>query len=105
MKEQTTFATHHLNSCHPNMPFENCIRKILGCLTQHCDINICAANKLWVYFSWCSNAVKNVLFYSFCTTMLWCNFRKESMQRLHVVYNFGCRALNNLLCRVLVSHQ
>ena len=40
----------------------------------------CAANKLRASFSRCSNAVKNVLFRSFCTPMyasqLWCNFRK-----------------------------
>ena len=39
----------------------------------------CAANKLRASFSRCSNAVKNVLFRSFCTPMyasqLWCNFR------------------------------
>ena len=39
----------------------------------------------------CSNAVKNVLFRSFCTPMyasqLWCNFRKSCMQRLRVAYN------------------
>ena len=38
----------------------------------------CAANKLWASFSRCSNAVKNVLFRSFCTPMyasqLWRNF-------------------------------
>ena len=57
----------------------------------------CAANKLRASFSFCSNAVKNVLFRSFCTPMyasqLWCNFRKSCMQRLRVAYNFGCRAL------------
>ena len=60
----------------------------------------CAANKLRASFSRCSNAVKNVLFRSFCTLMyasqssqLWCNFRKSCMQRLRVAYNFGCRAL------------
>jgi len=48
-------------------------------------------------FSRCSNAVKNVLFCSFCTPMyasqLWCNFRKSYMQTLRVAYNLGCRAL------------
>jgi len=57
----------------------------------------CAANKLRASFSCCSNAVKNVLFLSFCTPMyasqLWCNFRKSCIQRLRVAYNFGCRAL------------
>jgi len=57
----------------------------------------CAANKLRVSFSRCSNTVKNVLFRSFCTPMytsqLWCNFRKSCMQRLRVAYNLGCRAL------------
>ena len=39
----------------------------------------------------CSNAVKNVLFCSFCTSMyasqLWCNFRKSCMQRFgwHII--------------------
>jgi len=70
----------------------------------------CAANKLRASFSRCSNAVKNVLFRSFCTPMyasqLWCNFRKSCMQRLRVAYNFGCRALYNLLWRASVSsHQ
>ena len=48
----------------------------------------CVANKLRASFSRCSNAVKNVLFRSFCTPMyasqLWCNFRKSCMQRLRV---------------------
>jgi len=70
----------------------------------------CAANKLRASFSRCSNAVKNVLFRSFCTPMyasqLWCNFRKSCMQRLRVAYNFGCRALYNLPWRASVSsHQ
>ena len=70
----------------------------------------CAANKLRVSFSRCSNAVKNVLLRSFCTPMyafqLWCNFRKSCMQRLRVAYNFGCRALYNLPWRASVSsHQ
>jgi len=60
----------------------------------------CAANKLRGSFSRCLNAVKNVLFRSFCTPMyapqLWYNFRKSCMQRLRVVCNFGCRALYNL---------
>ena len=58
-------------------------------------------------FSRCSNAVKNVLFRSFCTPMyasqLWWNFRKSCMQRLRVAYNSGCRALYNLPCRTSVS--
>ena len=57
----------------------------------------CAANELRASCPRCSNAVKNVLFRSFCTPMyasqLWCNFRKSYMQRLRVAYNFGCRAL------------
>ena len=70
----------------------------------------CGANKLRASFSRCSNAVKNVLFRSFCTPMyasrLWCNFRKSCMQRLRVAYNFGCRALYNLPWRASVSsHQ
>jgi len=44
----------------------------------------CAANKLQVSFSRCSNAVKNAVFRSFCTPMhalqLWCKFRKSCMQ-------------------------
>ena len=69
----------------------------------------CAANKLRASFSRCSNAVKNLLFRSFCTAMyasqLWCNFRKScmQMQKLHVVYNFWCRALCNLPWRACVS--
>ena len=70
----------------------------------------CAANKLPATFSCCSNAVKNVLFRSFCTPMnasqLWCNFRESCMQRLRVAYNFGCKALYNLPWRASVSsHQ
>ena len=70
----------------------------------------CAANKLRASFSRCWNAVKNVLFRSFCTPMyasqLWCNFRKSCMQRLRVAHNFGCRALYNLPWRTSVSsHQ
>jgi len=70
----------------------------------------CAANKLRASFSRCSNAVKNVLFRSFCTPMyaspLLCNFSSSYMQRLRVTYNFGCRALYNLPWRASVSsHQ
>ena len=72
----------------------------------------CAANKLRASFSQRSNAVKNLVFRSFCTpiyaSQIWCNFRKSCMQRLHVVCNFGCRALYNLpwWSRVTVrSHQ
>ena len=70
----------------------------------------CAANQLRASFSRCSNAVKNVLFPSFCTpiyaSQLWCNFRKSCMQRLRVAYNFGCRARHNLPWRASVSsHQ
>ena len=57
----------------------------------------CAANKLRASFSRCSNAVKNVLFRSFCAptyaSQLWCNFRKSCMQGLRVAYNFECRVL------------
>jgi len=70
----------------------------------------CGANKLGASFSRCSNAIKNVLFRSFCTPMyasqLWCNFRKSCIQRLRVAYNLGCRALYNLPWRASVSsHQ
>ena len=70
----------------------------------------CAANKLRASFPRCSNAVKNVLFRSFCTpvyaSQLWCSFRKSCMQRLRVAYNFGCRASYNLPWRASVSsHQ
>ena len=69
-----------------------------------------AANKLRASFSRWSNAVKNVLFRSFCTpmyaTQLWYNFRTSCMQRFRVAYNFGCRALYNLPWRASVcSHQ
>ena len=67
----------------------------------------CAASKLWASFSWCSNAVKNVPFRSFCTLMYASqscrNFRKSCMQRLRVAYDFGCRALYNLPWRASVS--
>ena len=70
----------------------------------------CAANKLRASFSRCSNAVKNVIFRSFCMPMdasqLCGNFRKSCMQRLWVAYNFGCRALYNLPWGASVSsHQ
>ena len=70
----------------------------------------CAANKLRASFPRCSNAVKNLLFRSFCTPMyashIWCNFKKSCMQRLRAAYSFGCRALYNLPWRVSVSsHQ
>ena len=65
----------------------------------------CVANKLRASFSRSSNAVKNVLFCSFCTPMyasqLWCKFRKSFMQRLRA-YNFGCRALYNMPWRASV---
>ena len=67
----------------------------------------CVANKLRASFYRGSNAVKNVLFRSFCTpiyaSQLWWNFRKSCMQRLRVAYNFGCRALCNLPWRASVS--
>ena len=66
----------------------------------------CAAKKLRASFSRC-NAVKNVLFRSFCTPMyasqLWCNFMKWCVKILCVAYNFGCRALYNLPWRASVS--
>jgi len=72
----------------------------------------CAANKLRASFPRCSNAVKNVLFRSFCTpipmyaSQLWCNFRKSCMQRLCVAYNFRCRYLYSLPWRAsFSSHQ
>ena len=67
----------------------------------------CAVNKLRASFSRCSNAVKYILFCSFCTPMyasqLWCNFRKSCMQKLRVAYNFGCTAIYNLPWRANVS--
>ena len=67
----------------------------------------CAANKLRASFSRRSNAVKRVLFRSFCTpvyaSQLWCNVKKSCMQRLRVAYNFGCRPLYNLRWRASVS--
>ena len=77
---------------------------------DNCDINIVQQTSLRASFSQCSNAVKNILFRSFCTSMyasqLWCDFRKACMQRLHVAYKFGCRALYNLPRRASVSsHQ
>jgi len=42
------------------------------------------------FFSWCSNAVKNILFRYFCTPMyaslLWCDFRKAYFERLFRAY-------------------
>ena len=76
---------------------------------DNCDINIVQQTSCEP-LSRCSNAVKTVLFPSFCTPMyasqLWCNFRKSCMQRLWVAYNFGCRALYNLPWWASVSsHQ
>ena len=70
---------------------------------------LCSKEAASLFFR-CSNAVKNVLFRSFCTpiyvSQIWCNFRKSSMQRLRVAYNFGCRALYNLPWRAsFSSHQ
>jgi len=77
------------------------------------EISLAQASKVfWSSFSWCSNAVKNVLFHSFCLSMyashsqLWCNFRKACMQGYQVAYNFGCRAPYNLPWWASVSsHQ
>jgi len=70
-------------------------------------IKILCSKQAASIFSRCSNAVKNVLFRSFCTPMyasqLWWNFRKSCMQTLRVAYNFGCRALYNLPWRASVS--
>ena len=67
----------------------------------------CTANNLRASFSRCSNAVKNVLFRSFCTpvfaSQLCCNFRKSCVQKLRVAYSFGCRALYNISWRASVS--
>jgi len=39
-------------------------------------------------------------------SQLWCDFRKTYIHRLHVAYNFCCRALYNLPWRASVSsHQ
>jgi len=61
-------------------------------------------------FSRRSNAVKNVLFRSFCTPMyalqLRCDFRKACFHRVFRAYNFGCSALYNMPWRASVgSHQ
>jgi len=70
-------------------------------------IKILCSKQAASLFSRCLNAVKNVLFRSFCTPMyasqLWWNFRKSCMQRLRVAYNFGCRALYNLPWRASIS--
>jgi len=59
-----------------------------------------AVNKLRASFSRYWNAVKNVVFRSFCTSMyasqLWCDFRTAYIHRLRAAYNFSCRALYNL---------
>jgi len=70
-------------------------------------IKILCSKQAASLFSRCSNAVKNVLFRSFCkpiyASQSWWNFRKSCMQRLCVAYNFGCRALYNLSWRARVS--
>jgi len=77
---------------------------------DNCDINTVQKTSNEPLFPRCSNAVKSVLFHSFCTStyasQLWCNFRKSCMQRLRVAFNFGCRALYNLPQRESASsHQ
>jgi len=77
---------------------------------DNCDINIVQQTSCEPPFSQCSNAIKNVLFRSFCTPMyasqLWCNFKKSCMQRFRVAYDFGCKALYNLPWKGSVSsHQ
>ena len=61
------------------------------------DMNIVHQTSCDLLFPDFSNAVKYVLFRSFCTSMyashLWCDFRKACIRRLRVAYNFGCRAL------------
>ena len=76
---------------------------------NNCNINIVQQTSCELLFP-CSNAVKNVLFHSLCTSMnasqSWCDFRKAYYQRLCVAYNFGCKAPYNLLWRESVSsHQ
>ena len=70
-------------------------------------IKILCSKQAASLFSRGSNAVKNVLFRSFCkpkyASQLWWNFRKSSMQRLRVAYNCGCRTLYNLPWRAKVS--
>jgi len=55
----------------------------------------------------CSNAVKNVLFRSFCTPMyasqIWWNFRKSCMKRLRVAHNFGWKVPYNPPWRASIS--
>ena len=72
-------------------------------------MNIVQQTSCELPFFRCSNAVKYVLFRSFCTPMypsqLWCNFRKSCMQRLRMAYNFGCRVLCNLPWRASVSSR
>jgi len=74
---------------------------------DNCNINIVQQTNCELLFPDFSNAVKKVLFRSFCTSMyasqLWCDFRKTYIRRLRVAYNFGCRALYTFRCeRVLV---
>jgi len=48
----------------------------------------CAANKLRAYFSRCSNAVKNVLFHSFCTPMCASQLSYGVISRSHVCRDY-----------------
>jgi len=72
-------------------------------LRDNCDKNILQQTSCELLFP----SVKHVLLRSFCTPMyasqLWWNFRKSRMQRLHVAYNFECRAPYNLPLRASVS--
>jgi len=64
---------------------------------DNCDINIVQQTSCEFLFPDFSNAVKNVLFRSFGTSMyasqLRCDFSKTYIRRLRVAYNFGCRTL------------
>ena len=78
-------------------------------ITETTAISILCSKQTASFFFLMFKCSKNVAFCSFCTSMsaseLWYNFRKACMQILRVAYNFGCRALYNLLWRASVSNH
>ena len=65
------------------------------------------ANVLARKFRFCSSAIKNVLFHSYCGTMytssLWCKFKKQSLKSVNVAYNNSFRILHELPARCSAS--
>jgi len=86
--------------CFPLQIFGNCIRYWDFRWKRHSKttvMSLSCSKQLRASFSRCLNAVKNVLFRSFFTSMyapqLCCDFKKAYLHRMRVAYNFGYRAL------------